>query len=177
MRARSSGMGASALRVLRRITNAGACIGALCIGATAVFYAAEVVARYFFNAPLNWSGDIASYLLLTCVFLVLPKVTMDAGHVAVAFVQDRLGQPLRERYERVLSRLTGAFCLITAFFVAAECLRQFREGVLTSQATQIPKWGLAAIACVGLLIAAVHFLLPGRAAASTPSDDAGTSGS
>ncbi len=168
-------MWVSALRALRLITNAGAFIGALCIGATAVFYTAEVVARYFFNAPLNWSGDISSYLLLTCVFLVLPKVTMDAGHVAVAFVQERMGERLRERYERILSRLTGAFCLVTALFVAAECLRQFREGVLTSQATQIPKWGLAAIACAGLLIAAIHFLLPGRAVTSTPPGDSGKS--
>ena len=59
-------MWVSALWALRLATNAGAFIGALCIGATAVFYTAEVVARYFFNAPLNWSGDISSYLLLTC---------------------------------------------------------------------------------------------------------------
>ena len=159
------------LRALRRLTDAGASIGALCIGATALFYTAEVVARYFFNAPLNWSGDISSYLLLTCVFLVLPKITMDAGHVAVAFVQERMGRPLRERYERALSRLTGVFCLITGCFVAAESLRQFHEGVLTSQATQISKWWLSAVACIGLLVAAVHFLLPGRAAALTPRDD------
>jgi C4-dicarboxylate transporter, DctQ subunit len=163
---------ASLLRMLRWITDAGAAIGALCIGAMALFYTAEVIARYFFNAPLNWSGDVSSYLLLTCVFLVLPKVTMEVGHVAVAFVQERLAPRMRERYEGILSRLTGVFCLVTALFVGAECLRQFREGVLTSQATQIPKWMLAAVACVGLLLAAIHFLLPGRALASTSSTDA-----
>lgn len=149
---------------LRAITDAGAFIGALCIGAMALFYAAEVVARYVFNAPLNWSGDVSSYLLLVCLFTVLPKVTLDAGHVAVSFVQERLRAPMRQRYERVLSRLTGLFCLVTAYFVGAECVRQFQEGVLTSQATQISKWWLAAIACAGFLLAAIHFLRSQRPA-------------
>lgn len=148
---------------LRRITDAGAVVGALCIGAMALFYSAEVVARYFFNAPLNWSGDVSSYLLLVCLFSVLPKVTMAAGHVAVSFVQERLSAPARHRYEQVLSRLTGVFCLITAYLVGAECVRQFREGVLTSQATQISKWWLAAAACAGFLLAAIHFLRARRA--------------
>lgn len=151
-------------RWLGRAAEAGAMLGALCIGAMALFYTAEVAARYFFNSPLNWSGDVSSYLLLACVFLVLPKVTLDAGHVAVSFVQERMGPVMRQRYERILSRLTGVFCLITAYFVAAESLRQFREGVLTSQATQISKWWLSALACLGLTLAAIHFLFPRRTA-------------
>jgi len=148
---------------LRRLTEAGAFLGALAIGAMALFYTAEVVARYFLNAPLNWSGDVSSYLLLACLFLVLPKVTMEGGHVAVSFVQERMGERARRAYENVLSRLTGLFCLVTTYFVAVEGLRQFREGVLTPQATQIPKWWLSAVACLGLFVAALHFLLPGRA--------------
>ena len=151
---------------LRRLTDAGAVAGALCIGAMAVLYTAEVIARYIFSAPLNWSGDVSSYLLLACVFLVFPKVTMEAGHVAVSFVQERMSASARERYERIVSRVTGVFCLVTAVFTSAECMRQFREGVLTSQATQISKWWLAAIACVGLLVAAIHFLLARRGPAS-----------
>ncbi len=149
---------------LRRITDAGAFIGALCIGAMALFYTAEVVARYVFGAPLNWSGDVSSYLLLVCLFAVLPKITMESGHVAVAFVQERMSAPVRQRYERVLSLLTGLFCLVTAYFVGAECVRQFQEGVLTSQATQISKWWLAAVACAGFLLAAIHFLRAQRPA-------------
>jgi TRAP-type C4-dicarboxylate transport system permease small subunit len=155
---------------MRRAADAGAALGALCIAAMALFYTAEVVARYFFSSPLNWSGDISSYLLLACVFLVLPKVTTDAGHVAVSFVQERMGPATRRRYERVLSRLTGVFCLITAYFVAAESLRQFRESVLTSQATQVPKWWLSALACLGLAMAAIHFLFPRRTASSADED-------
>lgn len=157
-RRRASRVESVANTALRRITDIGASIGALCIGAMALFYTAEVVARYFFNAPLNWSGDVSSYLLLVCLFAVLPKVTLEAGHVAVSFVQERMHATTRQRYEKLLSRLTGTCCLVTAYFVGAECVRQFHEGVLTSQATQISKWWLAAVACAGFALAAVHFL-------------------
>ncbi|MGH8135052.1 MAG: hypothetical protein ACRER4_01795, partial [Steroidobacteraceae bacterium] len=73
---------------------------------------------------------------------------------------DRLGPEGRLRYERAVSRLTGMFCLITAYFVATEGWRQFNEHVLSSQSTQIPRWWLAALACFGLASAALHFLFP-----------------
>ncbi len=167
----SSASASAVFRALRGLTDAGAMAGALCIGLMAAFYTAEVIARYFFDAPLNWSGDVSSYLLLACLFLVFPKVTMDAGHVAVSFMQEYMAAATRARYERMLSRLAGIFCLVTAYFVGAECLRQFQEGVLTSQATTIPKWWLAAIACAGFLFAALHFLFPGRAAPTARPDD------
>ncbi|MGH6628508.1 MAG: TRAP transporter small permease, partial [Burkholderiales bacterium] len=144
-----------------------AAASACCVAVVALAYSAEVVARYFFNSPLNWSGDISSYLLLACVFLALPKVTSEAGHVAVSVIQDRLGPEGSLRYGRAVSRLTGVFCLITAYFVAMEGLRQFNEHVLSSQSTQIPKWWLAALACFGLASAALHFLFPGQGVEST----------
>ena len=151
------------MKFLDGVTRAGEAVAAVCVGAMAVFYTLEVVGRYAFASPLNWSGDVSSYLLLACVFLMLPRVTQAGLHVTVTFLEDRLPPALRKRYAVALSRCCGVFCLIAAAFVTWECMRQFREDVLTTQATSIPRWWLAAVAAAGLFVAAIHFLLARKA--------------
>jgi TRAP-type C4-dicarboxylate transport system permease small subunit len=129
---------------------------AACVMVSALVYTAEVVARYYLSAPLNWSGDLSSYLLCACVFLALPKVTSDGGHIAVTYLLERLGPRAQRSYARVLWIVTGMACLVTACFIAIEGWRQFQSGSLTSQANQIPKWILAALAFYGFASAALH---------------------
>ena len=155
------------MKPLDALTRAGDVAATLCVAAMAVFYTLEVIGRYAFASPLNWSGDVSSYLLLACVFLMLPRVTLAGAHVTVTFIEDRMGPELRRRYVRALWRCCGVLCLITAAFVGWECLRQFNEDVLTNQATSIPRWWLSAIATIGLLIAALQFLFARNAGANT----------
>jgi TRAP-type C4-dicarboxylate transport system permease small subunit len=137
-------------------TELGAAIASLCVAATAIIYTAEVVARYFFNDPLNWSGDVSSYLLCVTAFLALPKVTRESGHVAITYFLERADEAGRARYVRALQQITGLVCLATAVFIAVEGAQLFDEGVLTTQATQIPKWLIAAFACFGLASSSLH---------------------
>jgi TRAP-type C4-dicarboxylate transport system permease small subunit len=142
------------------LTDAAAAASALCIGVVALAYAGEVIARYFFRAPLNWSGDVGSYLLCACVFLGLPRLTREGAHVAVAFVEDRLGKVARGRYQTALGYVSGIVLIVVALFVAQEGWRQFDQNILTSQATQISKWWLAALACLGFTSSGLHLLFP-----------------
>jgi len=142
-------------------TDFGAVVAAVCVGLMACIYTAEVVARYFLNAPLNWSGDVSSYLLCACAFLALPKVTRDGGHVAITYVLERMGCVKRARYSGVLRIITGLACLAAGIIVAHEGVQLYAEGVLTTQATQIPKWLIAVLACLGLFSSALH-LFSGR---------------
>jgi TRAP-type C4-dicarboxylate transport system permease small subunit len=142
-------------------TEAVAVAAALCVAATAVIYTAEVVARYFLNAPLNWSGDISSYLLAACAFLALPKVTRTKGHVAIGYLLERLGAGARGPYARAVEVVTGLVCLSTAVYIAIEGVRLAEEQVLTAHATRIPKWLIALLACGGLASSAVHLFFPG----------------
>jgi len=139
-------------------TELGATIAAWCVAATACIYTAEVVARYFLNAPLNWSGDVSSYLLCVCAFLGLPKVTKDGGHVAITYVIERMAERRRAGYTRTLGVLTGLVCLATGLFIGYEGVQLYTEHVLTTQATQIPKWIIAVFACFGLFSSALHLL-------------------
>ena len=159
-----------ALKPLQVVTRAGEIASTLCVGAMAVFYTAEVIGRYVFASPLNWSGDVSSYLLVVCVFLMLPQVTLAGAHVTVGFLEDRMAPGSRRRYIKFVWRCCGVFCLITAAFVGWECARQFTEHVLTTQATDIPKWWLSAVAAIGLFLAACQFLLARNAGTSTESE-------
>jgi TRAP-type C4-dicarboxylate transport system permease small subunit len=141
-------------------TEIGAAIAALCVAATACIYTAEVVARYFFGAPLNWSGDVSSYLLCACAFLALPMVTREGGHVAIGYFLEQMSEGARLRYARALAVITGSVCLATALYVAIEGAELFDQGVLTTQATQMPKWLIALLACFGFASAALHLFIP-----------------
>lgn len=59
----------------------------------------DVVGRYVFNSPLVGATELTELLLIGVVFLGLPAVTLDRGHVSVSLLSDRLParfQPLRE---------------------------------------------------------------------------------
>jgi C4-dicarboxylate transporter DctQ subunit len=150
-------------------TDYGAVVAAICVGAMACIYTAEVVGRYFLSAPLNWSGDVSSYLLCACAFLALPKVTKDGGHVAITFVLERMDPANRGRYADVLRIVTGLACLAAGLIVASEGVQLYADHVLTTQATQIPKWLIAVLVCAGLFSSAAHLFSmrgepPGREA-------------
>ena len=93
-------------------TDVGAAVAAFCVVVTACIYTSEVVARYFLNAPLNWSGDVSSYLLCACTFLALPMVTRKNGHVAIGYFLERMSEagatavyaPARHRHRLGLRR-------------------------------------------------------------------------
>jgi TRAP-type C4-dicarboxylate transport system permease small subunit len=140
------------------LTELGAKVAALGVGLIALVYTAEVVARYFFSAPLNWSGDLSSYLLCAIAFLGFPRITRDGAHIAVSVAADLIGEGRRDAYAYGLSLVTGVACLITAAFVADEGLRLYQANVLTSQATQIPRWIMAAVVFYGFFSSALHLL-------------------
>jgi TRAP-type C4-dicarboxylate transport system permease small subunit len=146
-------------------TDVGAAAAALCVVVTACVYTLEVVARYFLNAPLNWVGDVSSYLLCACTFLALPMVTRSNGHVAIGYFLERMSEASRPRYTRVLGIVTGLVCIATAVYIAIEGAELFVQGVLTTQATRIPKWLIAALACFGFGSAALHLFFPRERAA------------
>jgi TRAP-type C4-dicarboxylate transport system permease small subunit len=143
---------------LRLISIGSAVIAAIAVGIAAVVYVAEVVARYGLNSPLNWSGDIGSYMLCAMVFLALPLITRQRGHIAVTVVLDTLPSPLARKATRVLELASAVVLLIVAFFVLDLCLRQYEQGVLTTMANQVPRWWLTAMMAFGIVLSALNFI-------------------
>jgi TRAP-type C4-dicarboxylate transport system permease small subunit len=147
------------LRAHDASTEIGAAVAAICVAITACIYTAEVVARYFLDAPLNWSGDVSGYLLCACAFLALPKVTRTGGHIAIGYFVEQVRESARAYYVRAIQVVAGIVCLATAIYIAVEGVELFAQHVLTTQATQIPKWLIASLACFGLGSSALHLLV------------------
>jgi len=152
------------LKALDAVTQAGVWLATACVGLTAVAYVVEIVARYVFNAPLNWSADLGSYLLCACVFLALPKVTAEGAHPSISFAVDRLAGTTHARYTRLLIAVTAIVVAIVCVFVAQEAWVQYQRETLTSMANQIPRWWLTAVALFGLVFAVFNLVFRPRLA-------------
>jgi TRAP-type C4-dicarboxylate transport system permease small subunit len=152
------------LKILDAVTDACVKLSALCVGVITVGYTAEVVARYAFNAPLNWSHDLGSYLLCASVFLALPKVTAEGAHPSISFVVDRLHGAVHGRYVRLLLWATTIAVVVVCFFTFEAALTLHQRGTLTPMANQIPRWWLAALASFGLFLTILNLVFRPRLA-------------
>jgi TRAP-type C4-dicarboxylate transport system permease small subunit len=143
-----------------RLADWSAMLGGIGVALTATMYVAEIVARYFMRAPLNFSADLGSYMLCASVFLCLPAISRERRHIAIDFVIEQLPPRARPYYLWILWLITAAVLAAVGYFVALEALRHYEQQVLTTMALQIPRWWLSAIACYGLISSAIHFVTP-----------------
>lgn len=143
-----------------RVSEWSALLAALLIALATAIYVAEIFARYFFKAPLNFSSDFGVYALCLSVFLALPAVTMERRHIAISFIIALLPPKARLYYTLVLMLVAAVVLLTVGIFVALEVVRQFNQNTLTPMALQIPRWWLTAVGCYGMLSAAIHFVTP-----------------
>lgn len=77
--------------------------------------AVGVTARYVFNAPIPWTDEAVSYLLVWTVMLAAPSVLYDNGHISVDLLTERLS-PRGQAIARAWSFLVVAVvCAILAW--------------------------------------------------------------
>lgn len=76
---------------------------------------AQVMLRYFFDAPLAWSDELARLLLVWMSFLGVALVHYsNAGHPAVTFIQEKFPVHFREMVN-ILLNLALAICFLVIF--------------------------------------------------------------
>ena len=133
---------------------------------------ADVVGRYGFNRPLPGAFELTEIMLGIVIFVALPIVTLENGHITVSMITERLSP----RARRVQGFLASAFSAVVLAFVA---WRLFRHGIQLSTYgdvtvfLRISKGPLAflltALATLGALAAAILALrlLTGRTTAGS----------
>ncbi|MEM5472463.1 TRAP transporter small permease subunit [Hoeflea sp. AS60] len=57
----------------------------------------DVIGRYVFNSPLSGAGELTEILLVSVIFMGLPAVTLEKGHVTVDLFTARM-PPWIERW-------------------------------------------------------------------------------
>ncbi|HAN59442.1 MAG TPA: TRAP transporter small permease [Gammaproteobacteria bacterium] len=121
-------------------------------------YVYEVITRYFFNAPTAWVSDFVSYALAASIFLALPKVTKDKGHVAVTILVDVVPETIANYVHTIIS-LIGFGCLgLAAYISLQENIRQFTKNIETLAIIPIPQWWVSSFITFGLALSALYML-------------------
>ena len=96
--------------VLPRVRLALAGLSALMLLALMGVTVWDVIGRYLFDAPLSGASEMTELLLAAIVFVGLPAVCLDDGHVSVDLVTSRLSGRI-DRVRLVAARLVAAAVL------------------------------------------------------------------
>ena len=129
---------------------------------------ADVIGRYGFNRPLAGAFELTEIMLGIVIFVALPLVTLENGHITVSLITEHLSP----RARRVQASLAALF---SAAILAVVAWRLYRHGVQLSSYgdvtvfLRLPKGplafvmtALAGMAAVAAAILAAR-LLAGRA--------------
>lgn len=154
----TTGVWRRVLRIHDAISLAGFAGGAVALGLIVVIYAYEVTVRYFFISPTMWASDFVSFLLLISVFLVIPWLSREGGHVAVTLLPDMMPARWADRFLRVGFLVAAIVCLWSAWISVQETQRLIERGTTTLTTVRIPKWTLIAFVTYGLANAGLYFL-------------------
>ena len=133
-------------------------LAACLLGIIFVQYCAEVVLRYLFNAPTDWGGEVISYAQCASVFLVMPLLTKQGGHVAITIVVESLPRRAAGILSWVLCLISFAICLLAAWISLDENIRQYVQDVQLMKVHPIPQWWISAFITYGFAMSAFHFL-------------------
>jgi TRAP-type C4-dicarboxylate transport system permease small subunit len=141
-----------------RVTTAGFALAAALVGAIAVSFCYEVVARYFFSAPTSWTYDVGCYLLAAVIFLSVPEMTRRGAHIQVNLIFERTSPRAAQAFRIVIGVLAAAACLVATWITGSETWRQYSQDVWTLSAVPIPKWWISILIPYGMLSSGLHFV-------------------
>ena len=140
------------------VTEAAAILAVIGLGLIVFSYVFEVFTRYILNSPTSWVSDFVSYALSASVFLALPKVTRERGHVAVTILVDVVPDRVADWAHMGVS-LIGFACLSFAAWISLEeNIRQYSRGIETLAINPIPVWWVSSFITFGLAMSALYML-------------------
>jgi tripartite ATP-independent transporter DctM subunit len=104
-------------------------IAAILLAADLAVVAASVICRYVFNAPVEWSDDVARGLMVALSFFGAAGALARGENVGVAFVVDRLAP----RPRRFVGALSAVLTIVVTASIAVYALQlgQFTTGQTT----------------------------------------------
>ncbi len=92
------------MRIRQRLRMATAVLCGAALVALTLVTVADVVGRYLLSHPLPGAAEYTEILLMAIVFMGLPAVCLDDGHIAVDLFTSRL-RGLAEQVQTIVARL------------------------------------------------------------------------
>ena len=140
------------------ITGLGAILAAIGLMSIVASYVYEVITRYIFNSPTAWASDYVSYALAASVFLALPQVTKERGHVAVTILVDIIPTKAAGIVHSVISIIGFLSLSLAAWISLLENIRQYTRNIETLAMVPIPVWWVSSFITFGLSLSAIYML-------------------
>jgi TRAP-type C4-dicarboxylate transport system permease small subunit len=84
---------------IRMVSRVLAGFSALTIAAMACLVVYSTVMRYFVGNPLSITEELASFLLVACIFLALPWAAVEGLHIKLTLLTSRLSPRIRRLFE------------------------------------------------------------------------------
>ena len=145
-------------RLLEKLTAFSAVVATIGLGAIVVMYCIEIFSRYFLNAPTTWANDYIVFTLCASIFLMMPEITRNGGHVAVTLLTDMLPEGARNTARRILA-FTGCLVCVFACYISLQAnINQYVNDLQTVTTIQAPKWMITVFITFGLGVSALEFL-------------------
>ena len=145
-------------RIVNRLTDISVAVAAVALALIVVAYSYEVVSRYFFDQPTLWASDLVSFLLCISIFLMIPDLSRDGGHVKIAVLEEALSPAWSRRLKIAALILSGIVCLIVAAISGLENVRQFSGSITTVAVYPFPKWMISGAITFGFALSGINFL-------------------
>ena len=125
-----------------RVTTWLARIAASILAVLCVTTFADVIARYFFNAPFTFTVEVTELAMGLIVYLGVGLVTHDNEHVSADVVTSRLSVGLRALVTLTTNVLALAFLAVMVWRVWLRAADLLAKGDIT-QIWHIPLWPVA----------------------------------
>ena len=106
-------------RIIASLLLASDAIAAIMLAADLLVVCGSVLLRYLFNAPVEWSDDVARGLMVGSSFFGAASAVARAENLGVAFFVNRMPAGIR----RVVDAVSGVLVIVIAFYVAFNAIK------------------------------------------------------
>jgi C4-dicarboxylate transporter, DctQ subunit len=125
------------------------CCGA-CLILIAGFTLYEIVCRYVFDSPTQWTQDFSIYLMIWCAFLGLMPTDLAGQHIRIDVWYKRLSTSAQARLEVFVYIAMAGFAATAAWTAGGVVAQSLRLGRRSLSLISIPMWIPQAALVVGL---------------------------
>jgi TRAP-type C4-dicarboxylate transport system permease small subunit len=140
-------------------------IAAVALALLALITFADVIARYFFNAPFSFTVEVTEIAMGVMIYFGVGLTTHDNDHISVDFVTLRLSEWTRALLSLVMNALALGFLVLMVWRLWERALTLFEKGDV-SPVMLYPRWPTAFAMAIGAMFfltgVAVHILLSYR---------------
>ncbi|SDO34800.1 TRAP transporter small permease [Desulforhopalus singaporensis] len=127
------------------------CSACATLAAMMFLMAADVVGRYFFNAPIPGGLELVEYMMAVIVPFSIAYCALQKSHVAVDLVVDRLPRPVRRLLGVIVTCLSILFVAVISWENIAYIGETYRSN-LTSAVLKIPAFPFVAAVAIGMSV-------------------------